>query len=237
VPPRFFRGNFANCLKIAPESGTKFFAYEYLKNMLQNSNGDQHLLLQKFIAGATAGVVSQVLVYPLDCVKVRMASSSISMNLVQATRNTYDVGGVSGFYRGIKPCILGVIPYSGIDLAVYETLKILYTDYRMQYSPESDRSVPPRLSVFVPLVCGTISSTFAQFFSYPFALVRTRLQTQGMHTEKYTGMNDVFIKTIKKDGFLGLYKGMAPNLFKVVPAVSISYVVYENIKNRLLYKM
>lgn len=44
-------------------------------------------------------------------------------------------------------------------------------------------------------------------------------------------MVDVFAKTVKKEGLSGLYKGMGPNLLKVVPAVGISYVVYESVKN------
>lgn len=232
----FFRGNFANCLKIAPESATKFFAYEYFKSRLHDLHGDKNPLLQKFVAGATAGVVSQLLVYPLDCLKVRMACSPVPMNIPQAVRNTYNSGGVPAFFRGVKACIIGVIPYAGIDLATYETLKSLFTDYSMQYlsrknedSAENKRKQNQHMSIAVPLVCGTISSTFAQFFAYPFALVRTKLQSQGIG-EKYAGMGDAFRKILQKDGFFGLYKGMGPNLLKVVPAVSISYIVYERIK-------
>lgn len=231
----FFRGNFANCLKIAPESATKFFSFEVLKNKLSNQYGNQYPLLQKFVAGAIAGAISQVLVYPLDSMKVRMAISPTSMSLPQAFRNTYAYGGVSSFYNGIKPCVLGVIPYAGIDLAIYETLKSVYTDYTMQYltnNPKEGTRASHAMAIMVPLVCGTISSTIAQFFSYPFALVRTRLQSQGIGVE-YNGMGDVFKKTVKKDGFFGLYKGMVPNLLKVVPAVGISYVVYEQVKRKL----
>lgn len=36
------------------------------------------------------------------------------------------------------------------------------------------------------------------------------------------------IKTIlEKEGVFGLYRGITPNFIKVMPAVSISYVVYE----------
>lgn len=35
---------------------------------------------------------------------------------------------------------------------------------------------------------------------------------------------------IKHEGPLGLYRGLAPNFMKVLPAVGISYVVYEKSK-------
>ncbi len=79
----------------------------------------------------------------------------------------------------------GVIPYAGIDLAVYETLKKSYTEYHIAKGAPS-QSQTQTTPVFVPLVCGAISSTVAQFASYPLALIRTRLQAQGLpNSEKY----------------------------------------------------
>lgn len=36
-----------------------------------------------------------------------------------------------------------------------------------------------------------------------------------------------------QEGVWGLYRGITPNFMKVIPAVSISYVVYENMKQAL----
>jgi len=38
---------------------------------------------------------------------------------------------------------------------------------------------------------------------------------------------------VKRDGLTGLYRGIAPNFLKVLPAVSISYVIYERAKGQL----
>jgi len=38
---------------------------------------------------------------------------------------------------------------------------------------------------------------------------------------------------VRGEGVTGLFKGITPNLLKVVPAVSITYVVYENSKRVL----
>ena len=35
------------------------------------------------------------------------------------------------------------------------------------------------------------------------------------------------------EGVPGLYRGLTPNFLKVIPAVSISYVVYEHMKKIL----
>jgi solute carrier family 25 phosphate transporter 23/24/25/41 len=44
---------------------------------------------------------------------------------------------------------------------------------------------------------------------------------------------DVTRQTIKGEGMRGLFKGLTPNLLKVVPAVSITYVVYDKSKKAL----
>jgi len=74
--------------------------------------------------------------------------------------------------------------------------------------------------------------------SYPLDLTRRRLQVQGVKIKslapmQYKGMIDCLIKTYKYEGFFGYYKGMVPNLLKVVPAVSIYYASYEYIKGIL----
>jgi len=49
----------------------------------------------------------------------------------------------------------------------------------------------------------------------------------------YKGMGDVFRKTYKNEGIRGFYKGIFPNLLKVVPSASITYMVYESMKKSL----
>ena len=40
----------------------------------------------------------------------------------------------------------------------------------------------------------------------------------------------LFSNIIREDGIKGLYRGIVPNFMKVIPAVSISYVVYERLR-------
>ncbi|XP_070272050.1 mitochondrial adenyl nucleotide antiporter SLC25A23 isoform X2 [Myotis yumanensis] len=134
--------------------------------------------------------------------------------------------GPRAFYHGYLPNLLGIIPYAGIDLAVYETLK---NRWLQQYSHDS---ADP--GILVLLACGTISSTCGQIASYPLALVRTRMQAQAsIEGAPQLSMLGLFRHILSQEGIPGLYRGIAPNFMKVIPAVSISYVVYENMKQAL----
>lgn len=46
-------------------------------------------------------------------------------------------------------------------------------------------------------------------------------------------MTGLFRQILQSEGPMGLYRGLAPNFLKVIPAVSISYVVYEHLKTQL----
>ncbi|KAF2359649.1 Mitochondrial substrate/solute carrier [Trinorchestia longiramus] len=234
-----WRGNFINVLKIAPESAFKFAAYEQAKGIIMRNCGaaDRELsIVERFAAGSFAGGFSQSVIYPMEVLKTRLAlrKSGQYKGIFDAAKQIYRKEGPRSFYRGYVPNLLGIIPYAGIDLAVYETLKKRYT----LLSP-----VQKDPSVFVIIGCGAFSSTCGQLASYPLALIRTRLQAQVLtkdsvmkHDVPTTSMG-IFKQIIQKEGPLGLYRGIAPNFMKVAPAVSISYVVYEKSREALGVRM
>jgi solute carrier family 25 phosphate transporter 23/24/25/41 len=126
--------------------------------------------------------------------------------------------------------MIGILPYAGIDLAVYETLKRQYMSRRSSSDEEIGTSVM--------IICGVVSSSCGQLASYPLQLVRTRLQANvTIDGEGCATMSGTFRAILTSDGFVGLYRGIAANFLKVAPAVSLSYVVYEKTRGMLGAKM
>lgn len=142
----------------------------------------------------------------------------------------YQKEGFKVFYRGYLPNLLGILPYAGIDLAIYETLKKYYL---ARNNVDSSNNEQP--GVVILLACGTCSSACGQIASYPLALVRTRLQASTTF-ENYS-MSGLFKNIVQTEGLVGLYRGLMPNFMKVAPAVSISYVVYERVRTMLGVEM
>lgn len=187
------------------------------------------LVYFRFMAGACAGGISQTIIYPLEVLKTRLALRKTGQykGIVDAAMKIYANEGVTSFYRGYVPNILGIVPYAGIDLAVYETLKRKYLKKH-----ETDDERP---SFLVLVGCGTVSSSLGQLCSYPLALIRTRLQAQVIRNDtqqqversRNCTMKGIFRHIIRTEGVPGLYRGITPNFIKVLPAVSISYVTYE----------
>jgi solute carrier family 25 (mitochondrial phosphate transporter), member 23/24/25/41 len=129
--------------------------------------------------------------------------------------------GIQAFYKGLYAGLIGIAPYAAIDLATFECLKNTITDRNVRlYSLHEEDARP---SSGVTAAIGGFSGAFGASIVYPINLLRTRLQSQGtvLHPPTYDGFWDAARVTVRGEGWRGLYKGMLPNLVKVVPAVSI----------------
>ncbi|CCX35433.1 putative Calcium dependent mitochondrial carrier protein [Taphrina deformans PYCC 5710] len=231
----FFVGNGLNVIKIFPESAIKFGSYEAAKRFIAGTAGTDELSTgSRFAAGGIAGAISQASVYPIDTLKFRVqceTGSSENGSMIRSTAvKMWNNGGMRSFYRGLPLGIIGIVPYSSIDLGTFEMLKRGYIARKAKLLKikESDVDVPN----YLVLTFGASSGAFGASLVYPLNLLRTRLQAQGTkaHPQTYTGPTDVVRKTIQKEGYRGLWKGLLPNLLKVIPSVSISYLVYEKSK-------
>jgi solute carrier family 25 phosphate transporter 23/24/25/41 len=239
----FFAGNGLNVVKIMPETAIKFGSYEAAKRALANLEGHDDPKnihsVSKFAAGGLAGMIAQFCVYPLDTLKFRLQCETVKGGLTgsalvrQTAANMYADGGVRACYRGVTMGLVGMFPYSAIDMATFEFLKKSYKNWYAKYTGcHEDDAKPGNIATGI---IGATSGAFGATVVYPLNVVRTRLQTQGtvMHKATYTGIWDVTQKTIQREGYRGLYKGLTPNLLKVAPALSITWVTYENMKKML----
>lgn len=217
-----WRGNAINVLKIAPETSIKFSAYEQIKYMMRGSNQSRNLrIYERFLAGSLAGATAQTAIYPLEVLKTRLTLRKTGeySGIVDCAKQILQREGISAFYKGYVPNLLAIVPYAGIDLAVYETLKFTWLN-------KNSGVVDPGVMVLVG--CGAVSSTCGQLASYPLALIRTRMQAQAsVKGAPKTSMLALLHNIVAQEGVTGLYRGISPNLLKVIPAVTVSYVVYE----------
>ncbi|KAK5112632.1 hypothetical protein LTR62_003947 [Meristemomyces frigidus] len=227
-----FAGNGINVVKVMPESAVKFGSYEACKRGVAHMEGhnDPTNISQpsQFVAGGVAGMISQAVVYPLDTLKFRMQCETVpggqhgNALLINTARRMWASNGVVAFYRGLPMGLVGMFPYAAIDLFTFETLKKRLVARNMKmygYKTEED-ALPGN---FTLALMGGFSGAIGASIVYPINLLRTRLQSQGTasHPRTYTGIADVTRQTIRGEGFKGLFKGLTPNLLKVVPAVSI----------------
>ncbi|CAI4050046.1 Ca(2+)-binding ATP:ADP antiporter SAL1 SKDI_14G2400 [Saccharomyces kudriavzevii IFO 1802] len=236
----FYVGNGLNVVKVFPESSIKFGSFEITKKIMTKLEGCKDTRdLSKFstyIAGGLAGMAAQFSVYPIDTLKFRVQCAPLDTKLkgnrllFQTAKDMFREGGLKLFYRGVTVGILGIFPYAALDLGTFSALKKRYITKQAKALNLPQDQVT--LSNLVVLPMGAFSGTVGASVVYPINLLRTRLQAQGTyaHPYVYNGFKDVLLKTIEREGYQGLFKGLIPTLAKVCPAVSISYLCYENLK-------
>ncbi|KAL6604477.1 hypothetical protein ACP70R_042904 [Stipagrostis hirtigluma subsp. patula] len=200
---------------------------ESLEGRVTEENGSEILVTQNGRFNDLKSLGFFWLRYCIDLVKTRLQTFEGGRipSLGALSRDIWMHEGPRAFYRGLVPSLLGMVPYAGIDLTVYETLKEMSKTYVLKDSDPGP---------LVQLGCGTVSGALGATCVYPLQVIRTRLQAQAANSEAaYRGMTDVFWRTLQHEGISGFYKGLVPNLLKVVPAASITYLVYETMKKSL----
>ncbi|KAL5991688.1 hypothetical protein ACLOJK_012597 [Asimina triloba] len=133
--------------------------------------------------------------------------------------------GIKGLYKGLGATLLGVGPSIAISFAVYETLRSSWRQRRPCDSP-----------VLVSLACGSLSGISSSTATFPLDLVRRRMQLEGAggRARVYkSGLFGTFRHIFRTEGFHGLYRGILPEYYKVVPSVGIVFMTYETVKTLL----
>ncbi|KAM4123207.1 hypothetical protein ACB094_01G142900 [Castanea mollissima] len=253
-----FKGNGTNCARIVPNSAVKFFSYEQASSGIlwlyrqQSGNEEANLTpLLRLGAGACAGIIAMSATYPMDMVRGRLTVQTENSprqyrGIFHALSTVFREEGPRALYRGWLPSVIGVIPYVGLNFAVYESLK----DWLIQTKPFG-LAENSELSVTTRLACGAAAGTVGQTVAYPLDVIRRRMQMVGWKDAssvltadgksktplEYTGMVDAFRKTVRHEGFGALYKGLVPNSVKVVPSIAIAFVTYEVVKDVLGVEM
>jgi solute carrier family 25 phosphate transporter 23/24/25/41 len=197
--------------------------------------------LHKFLAGATAGSIACLGCYPLDLVRARLTTEMEGTRhyngMIDAFRKITKTEGLMGFYSGVGPTLLVAVPNLAISYTVYGTLKEYTLDDELFYNMrkiDAD-SGEPKLGFLLTVMCGAASGILASLVTFPMDTIRRRMQIQALHftpEERLTSMEQ-FHGLITKEGLGSLYRGLTPELLKVVPMVGTMFMTYEWTKDML----
>ena len=154
--------------------------------------------------------------------------------------------GLANFYRGFTPTILGMIPYAGVSFLTHDTVgDWLRSRYVAKYTtiPNSDtqrkirledEQVRVQLTATAELFSGAVAGVVAQTSSYPFEVLRRRMQVSGAVGDGLRrGIAETATKVWLESGFRGFWVGLTIGYLKVIPMGATSFFTYERLKWRL----
>lgn len=230
-----YKGVGANVAASASSWGAYFALYALLRRAAGDrpdvgcSGGGGTRLSSSRIFGcsAAAGLLTCIATNPLWCIKTRIflqplgASPAGSRSLQYA--GVFDAGrrivraeGVAALYRGLLPGIAAV-SHGALQFVAYEALK---------RSISGD--APP--ATWHVLFCAAASKVAASTATYPTQLVRSRLQRQPDPGSIFRPRIVAMTREIwARDGLRGFYRGLVPNIARILPATCVTFVVYERV--------
>uniref|UniRef100_A0A7N6ANQ2 Mitochondrial glutamate carrier 1 n=1 Tax=Anabas testudineus TaxID=64144 RepID=A0A7N6ANQ2_ANATE len=90
-----------------------------------------------------------------------------------------------------------------------------------------------QISLPAKLINGGIAGLIGVTCVFPIDLAKTRLQNQQNGSRLYTSMSDCLIKTIRSEGYFGMYRGAAVNLTLVTPEKAIKLAANDFFRHHL----
>ncbi|KAI4215057.1 MAG: hypothetical protein LQ351_002371 [Letrouitia transgressa] len=239
-----YRGLSPNLIGNSVSWALYFLCYGGIKDRL---GADQRGLTyyEYFIASGTAGsrptttksaklislgTLTVICTNPIWVVKTRMLSTAAShpqayQSITHGVRHILRSEGFRGFYRGLTPSLFGVT-HGAFQFMAYEQLKEV-----VHSSKPDERKM---LTAFDYVWTSSAAKIFASTTTYPYQVVRSRLQTYEAG-RNYLNAKDTVAKIWQREGLRGFYKGLSPNLFRVLPSTWVTFLVYEEAKALLPY--
>ncbi|XP_077371430.1 solute carrier family 25 member 55b isoform X2 [Festucalex cinctus] len=90
-----------------------------------------------------------------------------------------------------------------------------------------------QMSLPAKLINGGIAGMVGVTCVFPIDLAKTRLQNQRSGQQLYKNMMDCLIKTVKSEGYFGMYRGAAVNLTLVTPEKAIKLAANDFFRHQL----
>ncbi|KAL2966475.1 hypothetical protein AAZX31_16G119200 [Glycine max] len=203
----------------------------YARNREEKLSPGLHLA-----SAAEAGALVSFFTNPVWLVKTRLQLQT-PLHQTRPYSGVYDAfrtimreEGFSALYRGIVPGLF-LVSHGAIQFTAYEELRKVIVDFKSKGSTVHNQNPDKLLNSVDYAVLGATSKLAAVLLTYPFQVIRARLQQRpsGDGVPRYMDTLHVVKETARFEGIRGFYKGITANLLKNAPASSITFIVYENV--------
>lgn len=145
--------------------------------------------------------------------------------------------GLSNFYRGFTPTILGMLPYAGMSFLTHDTMGDLlrhplvaeWTTLPQREDAPVGKAAP--LRSWAELFAGGTAGLISQTCSYPLEVIRRRMQVGGAVGDGHRlRISETARLIMKERGFRGFFVGLTIGYVKVFPMAAAAFYTYERSK-------
>ncbi|GBF95304.1 mitochondrial carrier protein [Raphidocelis subcapitata] len=221
-----YRGVTAVAGGAGPAHALYFASYEAAKRAL-GGDAEGHHPLAAAAAGAAATLVNDAAMTPVDVVKQRLqVAHSPYSGPLDCVRQVVRQEGTGALFRSYRTTIVMNIPYTAVHFSVYESAKKLLLG--------DDAAAEEGLREQV--IAGGLAGGTASALTTPLDVVKTRLQTEGVHSPRRYGTTavlPVLRRIVREEGAGALWRGIGPRVLFHAPAAAVCWGSYETMKTLL----
>eukprot|EP00924_Labyrinthula_sp_SR-Ha-C_P000956 augustus_masked-scaffold_7-processed-gene-9.54-mRNA-1 protein AED:0.05 eAED:0.05 QI:0/-1/0/1/-1/1/1/0/292 len=179
------------------------------------------------LSGAFAGMVETTAIWPMENLKTQIQLSRSLQNqggslvaqhtMSSLAQETFKRSGVTGFYRGLLPVLLGSFPKAGVRFGGFN---IISSKLRKE-----DGTITPLRSLFSGMCAGAVESTVAVT---PIETIKTKL------IDGNSGFVAGARRIIAKEGIKGVYQGWAATTLKQSSNQGLRFMAFGLYKEMLM---
>lgn len=155
---------------------------------------------------------------PTEVVKTRQQAGLdgyADINVLDAYKAVYREGNLTAFYSGYRENVLYAFPADVTKFLCYEAL-----------SRGTNNLSPAQGALY-----GALSTAIAQFLTTPLDVIRNRVMTDTLRTDKPNATYfDEFYYLATNDGLNALFAGLTPRIAKALLTGAIQFATYEETK-------
>jgi len=185
-----------------------------------------------------AAAVSKTAAAPIERVKLLVQNQGEMLKqgildrpyngVVDCTTRTLKSEGPIAFWRGNMANVIRYFPTQALNFAFKDTVKSMF---------KTAKDAPQYEKFAKNILSGGVAGSLSLMFVYSLDYCRTRLANDAKSKDgkrQYSGMIDVYAKTIKSDGIQGLYRGFVISCVGIFIYRGMYFGLYDSIKPILL---
>lgn len=190
----------------------KFATFETIKHYCESNVDSSYHALTSFLSAAAAMLASSIILVPGEILKIRLQAGKIP-SITAGLADIYRSSGFRGYYVGYTATLVRDVPYTMLELGLYDNLKRL-----IRYVTKR-----PQLSHSEELSAAAVTGGLTGFLTTPFDVMKTRIMLQ----KKSANYGNLLGGIYHKEGIQAFFVGAPARVIWLVPFTTIYLGIYE----------
>lgn len=206
---------------------------------MEKTDQKTQAFLVDFMMGGVSAAVGKTAAAPIERVKLLMQAQKEMLKtgkldrpyegIMDCFRRTVDNEGVVSLWKGNTANVIRYFPTQALNFAFKDYFKRKFA---------VPRTAPQSKKFLSNIAAGSMAGAASLTFVYSLDYARTRLANDlkggaGENKRQFTGLVDVYRKTMKTDGVAGLYRGFNISLLGIVVYRGLYFGLYDSMKPAL----